>query len=128
MKSKKQTTTVIRWIARILGSLLVVIGLIIFGSELIQDISNESSVLSDSTSSLISLLLLHGAYIIGYSIAWKWEGLGGAIAIVGIVTAQLISPSPISMFLGQLLFTIPGILFIIYWYLSKGQQKASVTD
>ena len=128
MENEKLSIKIIRWTARILGSLFVVIGVIIFGSELIQDLSGEAVLSSESTSDIVALLLLHGAYIIGYSIAWKWEGLGGVIAIVGIVCSQLINPSPISMFLGQMMFTIPGILFIIYWYLSRGQQEVSITD
>ena len=119
MKNTKRITTIIRWIARILGSLLVVIGLIFFGSELVQDLTGEPVFSNDSTISIVALLILHGAYIIGYSIAWKWEGLGGAIAIGGVICSQLISPSPLSMFSAQLLFTIPGILFLIYWYLSR---------
>jgi hypothetical protein len=122
MKNKELTSTLIRSIARILGSLFVLAGLFIFGSELIEDLSGGSVLSANDTSSgFIALLLLHGAYIIGYSIAWKWEGLGGLIAIVGILLAQLISPSPTSMFLGQLLFTIPGILYIVYWFLARRQ-------
>jgi hypothetical protein len=102
----------------------VLTGLIIFGSELAEDLSGGTILsVNDTTSGFIALLLLHGAYIIGYSIAWRWEGLGGLIAIVGILLAQLISPSPTSMFLGQLLFTIPGFFYILYWFFSRRQGK-----
>ena len=84
----------------------------------------EAVLSADSTSDFVALLLLHGAYIIGYILAWKWEGLGGIIAIAGIICAQIINPSPLSMFAGQLLFTVPGILFLIYWFLTRGHRES----
>jgi hypothetical protein len=57
---------------------------------------------------------------VGLGIAWKWEGFGGCIAIGGIICYQMIDPS-ISKLAGQLLFAVPGLLFILYWLLSRGQ-------
>jgi hypothetical protein len=124
MNGKMRTNAIIRWTARILGSIMVVIGLVLFGSELFQDLPGGETCSIDARARFISVLVLHGAYIIGYLVAWKWEGLGGLIAIIGILFSQMISPDPFSMFLGQLLFTVPGILFLLYWFLTRRQPEA----
>lgn len=128
MTNKKRTTSIIRWTARILGSLFAATGLIIFGSELVEHFSGEPVFSIDTTADFVALLLLHGSYIIGYIIAWKWEALGGVIAIGGVICSQIISPNPISMFAGQLIFIIPGILFLVYWYMIRQDKVFTETQ
>jgi len=54
---------------------------------------------------------------VGLVLAWKWEGLGGIITIVGVVAfyawAQIAkgrSGGPVPA-----LVAVPGVLFLIYW-------------
>jgi hypothetical protein len=65
--------------------------------------------------------------VLGLAIAWRWERLGGTIAIVFQLAALLVllihSPithnfpsSAIPYFLSMII-TVPGILFLVCWWL-----------
>jgi len=61
--------------------------------------------------------------VLGLGIAWRWEGLGGAINIgfflVGVaVHFWLISPRPYPYPIAIALPT-PGILFLVCWWISR---------
>ena len=119
MKNKKQIVIILRWIARIWGSLCLLLG-IIFIAEMVEHLSGESQF----STNFIASLFFPGVSLIGLGIAWKWEGLGGLITIAGIIIHQIISPS-LPKFTGQLLFAIPGLLFLLYWFLSRGQLETN---
>jgi len=61
--------------------------------------------------------------VLGLGLAWRWEGLGGAINI-GFFLASLavhfwlISPRPYPYSIAIALPT-PGILFLVCWWISK---------
>ena len=64
--------------------------------------------------------------VLGLGIAWRWEGLGGAIALVFQLSTLilLLIQTPITEdfyrsaipYLLLMVITIPGILFLIYWW------------
>ena len=60
--------------------------------------------------------------VLGLSLAWRWEGLGGAINI-GFYLANvavhfwMISPRPYP-YLIAIVLPIPGILFLVCWWMS----------
>jgi hypothetical protein len=73
--------------------------------------------------------------VVGLGIAWRWEGLGGAIAVVfSLATLPvLLIHWPIAHDFARyllapygtwMMITIPGILFLICWWRSKGQVAA----
>lgn len=121
MKNQKQIATIIRWIARIWGSLLFVFVLIMVGGELIKHLSGEPQFFIDSISDIIGLLFFP-IFCIGVGIALKWDGLGGLIIIGAIIITQ-IADGRLTLDLLTGLFAISGLLFLIYWYLSRIQQK-----
>jgi hypothetical protein len=67
--------------------------------------------------------------VLGLGIAWRWEGLGGAIALVFQLSALLLLliQRPITddfyrsaiPYLMSMVITIPGILFLVYWWRSR---------
>lgn len=57
-------------------------------------------------------------YFTGLILAWKWEGLGGLIAIACTI-AFAITLQDTPGFL-HLFMVIPGLLFLICWFLSRG--------
>jgi len=64
-----------------------------------------------------------GLSVLGLGIAWRWEGLGGAITIVFqlatlAVHHWLLSPRPYPYPVTVALAT-PGILFLVLWRLSS---------
>lgn len=76
---------------------------------------------------------------IGLALAWRWEGIGGAIAVFFQLAALPVLliywpiledfprylPAPYGL---SLVTAIPGILFLVYWWrLKKGSSLASNT-
>jgi len=121
VKNKKQITQIIRWFARILGSLSLAFLLFMVGAHVLATITGEGETIGkfNSVSEMISFAFFPVSIIIGLGIAWKWEGLGGFITIAGIIGFHLIRPDLIfDLIINGL--AAPGLLFIIYWFLVKG--------
>jgi hypothetical protein len=67
--------------------------------------------------------------VLGLGIAWRWEGLGGAITLLFqfAVLLVLIIPGPTSRdflrsaipYLMSVVVAIPGVLFFVYWWRSR---------
>jgi hypothetical protein len=67
--------------------------------------------------------------VLGLGIAWRWEGLGGAIALVFQISALLflLIQRPITEnfyrsaipYLMLMVVAIPGVLFLVYWWRSR---------
>lgn len=120
VKNNKKVALIIRWIARIWGSLSLAFMLLFVGAHLIGTITGEGEPIGkfNSASEMISFAFFPVLTIIGLGAAWKWEGLGGFITITGIIGFHLIRPDLIfnPMITG---LAIPGLFYILYWILSK---------
>jgi hypothetical protein len=103
-----------RWAARILG--LISVGLfawfaVEFGPEIIP-------TLSWTDPQGIPLLFFLAVALVGVIIAWRWELVGGAMAVVGAIgiTALVCGGSGFDMLYCGILFTLPlliaGILYL----------------
>lgn len=110
--------TAMRWIGRLLA--LVVAGLfayfvIEFGAEVFPRLSWTHP--QGMPLLIVLLLTVAGAFL-----AWRWEVVGGLMAVVGslAIIALVCAGSGIDMFLCGLYFTLPlllaGILYLgCYW-------------
>ena len=119
MKNQTKTANIIRWIARIWGTSILVFVLFflfadIFGSEESGGIRDVKEAIS-AISGIIA--------IIGLAIALKWEGFGGLLTIIGLTGLFIVRFDLISnpFIIGGLL--PPGVLYLIYWDLTKGQTE-----
>jgi hypothetical protein len=119
MKNKKKTATIIRWIARIWGTSILVFVLFflfadIFGTE-------EGGGIRDVKEAIVAISGI--CAIIGLGVALKWEGSGGLLIIAGLTGLFIVridlSSNP--YIIGGI--APPGILYLIYWYLTKVQVK-----
>ena len=117
-KNQNRYVTIIRWIARIWSILSLAFLLLFFGASIIGSIGTDTFVFKD----VLQFVFFPIGLAIGLIIAWKWEGLGGIIAIASIIAFHL----QMLIKLGDLDFTLiiellaaPGILFILYWILSR---------
>ena len=123
---------IIRWCARITGSLLVVFTVIFGIMNYIDGLSrNNGSPLSSFNMIIILLFIVWGIALAGLVIAlWK-EGLGGCISLVCFVIMPVLnlfnpaSPSRRS-YMVFLIFIIPSLLYIYYWWLTKDISQKSV--
>ena len=112
-RSKNRMATLIRWIARIWGSMVVAFVLLsAIGEGLGQAKPGEWVALT------IFFLIC-----VGLIVAWKWEGLGGIIAvgcrIAWHVTMRITSGS-FELILPLAIMAVPGFLFLAYWLLTRG--------
>lgn len=121
MKDQTRTTTLIRWIARIWGTLILVfvlffiVALIVGGDESGEGLFN--------TKEIITFIFFPLSTEIGLGIALKWEGFGGLITTIGIIGLFMMRFDLISNAYFIAGIAPPGILYMVYWYLTKRQAK-----
>ena len=117
MKNQKKIANIIRWIARIWGTLVLSFALFfvlapIFGGE-------ESGEVLRNTSEVITFIFFPVSSVIGLSLALKWEGLGGLITTAGIIGLFITRFDLISELYFIAGIAPPGIMYLPYWFLSK---------
>ena len=126
MKPKNHFANKIRWVARIVGSFLVVFTVVFVTGSLMEEVGKNGS----SPQSSFSLLMIVGFIIWGIALAglvlalWK-EGLGGGIsftcfALMGIL--NMLDPEQTDKtkaIIAFLIFMIPSLLYIYYWWLNR---------
>ena len=105
------------WTVRILSALIIAFSLYMF----LGHISNYSSSNPMEVSSIVGLSI-SGLGLLGLALAWKWELIGGVIALASFITIGIMEP---------VLFTIPwlyifplsAVLFIILWNKNKKELE-----
>lgn len=117
MNNKDRLANIIRWIARILGALILIFVLFfllmdVFGS---QESFGEGMI---SIYDYIAFICFPISTIIGLAIAFKWEGLGGLISTVGFLCLLFVRPD-LSSSLLMMSLVIPGLLYIIHWIMTR---------
>ncbi len=119
--SKNLPVTIIRWIARVWSLLSVAFILLMFLGE----IFTEGFGTFNNIGEAISFLFFPLGVTVGMIIAWKWEGLGGFITtgslIASNITWLLTYGQLYPLMIDALAF--PGLLFIIYWILSRRSTR-----
>jgi len=122
----KTTTTIriVRWTARIIGTLIVVFTLLIGIGEILESYNNHDSAASDTFDTLMIITFTFwGAGLASLILAlWK-EGLGGIVSLLSFTIFIFlvgINPKPDVHFMYELLiFLIPSVLYIYCWWLTK---------
>ncbi len=121
-----RTTTIIRWLARITGTLFVVGFLAFFVPDWIQ--KGAWPVPSDRLLMTLSLFLA----FIGLTVAWKWEGTGGIVALCGVIGYCVlglqtdVKPAATIFLTGA--YALPATLFVIYWWRVRHALSARKVD
>ena len=129
-----RSTNRIRWIARIWGMLIILIVLMVLIGNVLGPEGGDPYAREDYPfiENLPPLFIALSA--VGLAIAWRWEGLGGALAVFFQLAALpfmlithpitedfprfLIAPYGIAVFVA-----IPGVLFLICWRRSRRMTK-----
>jgi uncharacterized membrane protein len=105
------TIAVLRWTARILGTLvlaLVVVLAIGEGAPNPHRLPLREQLLG------LSLALM----LLGLGVAWKWEGVGGALVLGGAACFALVNPGlKMNAFTAPLL--ICGLFYLLCWWFSR---------
>ena len=116
--------SIIRWAARIIGTLIVIFTLIIGIGEMLEGHNKPNA---DYNTYTIIIFIVWGAGLVGLILAlWK-EGIGGIISLLCFIIFNVlaaINPTPDSRYsYGLLLFMIPSILYLVYWWLVRYSSK-----
>ena len=110
------SANIIRWIARILGTLFLAFVLFfLFAYAFGEDQSGEGF---RSTGEFLTFILFPISTVIGLLVAYKWEGTGGLIITAGMAGLFIVRPELLSSAY-MIIPVIPGILYISYWLLTK---------
>ena len=130
--SRDRVTKWIRWIARIWSLPIIVFALLfLVGSAWDLATTGEADPYAvedyPPTEALPPIFMFLS--ILGLGIAWRWERLGGAIAIVFqlVVLILLLIQRPLTQdfsrwaipYLLSVVTIIPAILFLVSWWRSK---------
>lgn len=111
---------ILRWTARIWGTFIVFFMSSIFIGEAIS----KGLFYSVDPKHYVMFILI-GIAQLGILLAWKWEGLGGLLGIIGVLISDLLhifwiqNPKLIASLIGSLMWFIPSVIFVYCWYRTR---------
>ena len=125
--SREKLTYALCWTARIWGVLILIITILAVASQLISPETETQPGVYRSGLNFIPVIMLTS--VLGLAVAWKWK-LAGALLNLGsfglnlliywIIQGQFL-PLPVILVLSPIY--IPGILFLVCWYLTRTAQE-----
>lgn len=121
MKNKEKKANIIRWIARIWGSLILAFVIFFVLAYLFGD---EGLGLDNlNNRDIITFICFPVSSLIGLSIALKNEKIGGFITTIGIIGLLIVRSDLITNLYIMIGIVPPGILYLVYWFLTKKHQQ-----
>ena len=117
----KLFATILRWTARILGTVLVGLTLLIAIGEGMPNPFTQPFVIGIGFLALALVLL-------GILLAWRWEFLGGIMSLVGWVLFFLAERVSLRQSVFIALLGIPSLLFLGSWFLRCHYAKHNSAD
>ncbi len=118
------TINMIRWTARIIGTLIVAFTLFIVIGEMLESCKQRGHASTDIFDTLMIITFIFwGAGLTGLILAlWK-EGLGGFISLLCFMIFILligVNPKPDVTFSNVLfIYLFPSVLYLFYWWLKR---------
>jgi len=126
--SRERGVTIVRWSAR--GWSIASVGFVLLmfvGSGLAEGFNPAQFAFRD----LVGLFFFPFGVCLGMILAWRWEGLGGAIAVGSLLAFY----AALRLMDGRFprgpwfaLVAAPGLLFLVCWLLSQDMRKAAAPD
>lgn len=123
---------VARWARRLglgIGTLAGAVWLISVGGGLIEGLLGEHTPFTLEGAALGGLVLF---VVTGVLIAWRWEGIGGTVEVIGGIGLSTFayltagSNKVFAMSVSGLPFLISGVLVLIGWRISAGPKPDAV--
>lgn len=127
----EKTINALCWTARIWGLLILVITVLVLVSHIIFPDTEPGTYPPVENLIPVSIFIS----VLGLAIAWKWK-LAGALINLGFFSLNLLIywliqgkflPLPVILVLSPIY--IPGILFLVCWFLTRSpQDNESIQD
>ena len=112
----KLLATIVRWVARVIGTVLVGLTLVIAIGEGMPNLFTQPFVIQIGFFALTMVLS-------GILLAWRWEFLGGIISLVGWVLFVVAETVHLRQSVFFILLGIPSLLFLgssfLRWHYEK---------
>jgi hypothetical protein len=86
----------------------------------VADCLQKGRIAIESERILMIVFLLLA--FIGLSIAWKWEGIGAASAVAGLIGFNIFAPATVAragIFAVTALYGLPALLFLFCWFRTR---------
>lgn len=100
------------WLARVTGTLLLGILLLMLIGHLTGDANGPNAWVFNSTSDVLAFVLFPVCTSIGLALAYKWELLGGALAVLSLAGLLALRPDLLrSQFMW---LAVPGALYVVH--------------
>lgn len=115
MNSRGVITKSILWAARVWGTLIF--AFVTF--FLVTSFFGEWGEGLRNPRELLVFLAFPISTVVGVGIALRWEGLGGLITTAGMLIAFIVRPDLIRLLFFSVGVTGPGILYLVYWALTR---------
>ena len=114
----KQPVNIVRWIARALGTLVVLLIVLIAAGEGLPEVAGLSL-----REKLLFLAL--AMILVGLIAAWKWEGAGSALILGGFTAFAVVDRSlPLNLVFSSVLFT--GIMYFFCWWSTRQSSSSAL--
>jgi hypothetical protein len=124
MSTDKRGVTVLRWMAKVWSIASIGFLLLMFiGSGLEEGFNPAQFAFRD----LVGLFFFPFGVGLGMIVAWRWEGLGGAITVGSLLAfcaALRVLDGRFPRGPWFALVAAPGVLFLVCWWLSRHLRAA----
>ncbi len=108
-KPRRLSTQILRWTARVLGTLLVLLVVVLMIGEGVP----KPSILTAPEKLMFAPLIV---MLLGLILAWRWEGTGGTLALSGYLLFGVLGPRLASSpFMAG---GVAGCLYLLAWWTS----------
>lgn len=123
---KTRSISIINWTARIIGTLFVAFPLFFFIGYLVEGLHKTGPGLD---TYMIITFIVWGIGLAGLLLAiWK-PGTGGLISLIGFIVFNILAalnPKPDAGYsIVLLIFLLPSILYLIFWWQNKSANDIS---
>lgn len=125
--SLTKSVLVLRWVARILGTILVLFVL----SQFIPAFIRKGGHINVSHPGHYVMMASFGLAQVGILMAWRWEGIGGFLAVFGVIVSILLNifwvqgPRMVQTIVAFMFWLIPSFFFIYCWWKTRGESQQS---